>query len=101
MKRIPRVRAQIELDELLHGNPTMAQVADFWKNGEFYEEHYLVAAIKKHLLTEEQRICLFNLDLSIEDVLNGRIGGGSKWEFVTNVLFPDWNQKLGFESFKF
>jgi hypothetical protein len=45
----------IELDELLTGNPTWEQVADFWKNGEFYEEHYLVEAIKKHLRTPEHR----------------------------------------------
>ena len=60
------------LDELLYGEPTWEQVVEFFRNGEFCEEQYLVEAIKRHLRTELDRRELFDMDASIEDILNGR-----------------------------
>ena len=89
---------EIDLDELLHGKPSWDEVAAFFKNGEFYEEGYLTSAIKKHLLTEEQRQKLFDCGLSIEDCLNGRYTG----ENYTSIMsvYDEWNEKLGFQNFK-
>jgi hypothetical protein len=85
------------LDEMLFGTPTWEQVVEFFKNGEFHEEQYDVLAIKKHLLTSEQRQTLFDLNLSIEDMLNGRIGGEQR----VYAIFDQWNEKLGFKCFGF
>jgi len=60
-------------------------------------EHYLVSAIKKHLLTEEQRKELFEYNLSIEDILNGRYTGDE--EPVVLKMYKDWNEKLGWKEF--
>ena len=90
----------IDLDELLHGNPSWEDVADFWQNnGEFYEESYLVEAIKKYLRTDDHRKTLGELDLSIEDLLNGRYN--YKQHKKVDKIFDDWNQKLGFIAFGF
>jgi hypothetical protein len=86
----------IDLDELLNGNPTWEQVIEFWKDdGDFCEEHYLIQAIEKYLLTEEQRLKMFNAKLSIEKMLNGRCTDRT----VVNDIFNEWNTKLGFTSF--
>jgi hypothetical protein len=61
-------------------------------------EHYLVAAIKRHLLTPEQKAFLNKHDLSIEDVLNGRFAirlSGT----LTEKLFKPWNAVLGWKEF--
>jgi hypothetical protein len=94
----PRIPRPIDLDQLLYGTTTWEQVADFFKRGEFHEEHYLVDAIKKHLLTPFQLQRLRSLELSIEDVLNGRFHGTS--EAVARIM-EEWNAKLGFRSFHF
>jgi len=98
-KRIetPEPEPEIELDYLLSGNPSWEQVAEFFKLGEFDEENYLVAAIKKHLRTPEQKKILEDLDLSIEDCLNGRYGGDK--EPAVDAIYTAWNEKLGFQSF--
>jgi hypothetical protein len=92
----------IDLDDLLyHGPsnpPTWAQVVEFFRDGEFHEEHYLVAAIKKHLLTEEQREWMHER-ISIEDMLNGRTDGAYERDVVR--IFEEWNTKLGFHHFGF
>lgn len=88
----------IDLDEILYGKPTMAQVAEFWKNGEFYEERYLVQAIEKWLLTEDQRKVLFDANLSIEKILNGECCCAAH-DKVRDDLCADWNVKLGFKAF--
>jgi hypothetical protein len=72
-------------------------LADF-KNG-FDDESYLVAAIKKHLRTSAQKIWLDDHDISIEDLLNGRVEGDLMNE--VRDIFDDWNKKLGFHSFGF
>jgi len=95
MKKAFKTRTTVELEQLLHGHCTPTEVSEFFRNGEFYEEHYLVAAIKRHLLTDIQKKELAARDISIEDVLNGRT---VYEQFITN-LFNEWNQKLGFKSF--
>ncbi len=87
----------IELDELLNGEPTWEQVAQFFQHGEFHEEHYTVQAIKKHLRTEQDKITMQDFDFSIEDMLNGRIGGEG-WDKAEEI-FKKWNEKLGFKCF--
>jgi hypothetical protein len=90
----------IDLDELLHGSPSWKQVVDFWKdpNCEWYEESYLIEAIKKFLRTEEQRRELFELDLSIEDCMNGRYT--TKQSKRVRKIYKEWNKKLGFKAFQ-
>ena len=87
----------IELDELTTGKPTWEQVVEFWQHGEFYEERYLVEAIERHLLTEDQRQKMFDARLSIEKMLNGRytIDVSS----LVSSIFSAWNTKLGFKAF--
>lgn len=88
----------IDLDELLNGTPTPEEVKDFFINEEFDEEHYLVAAIKKHLRSEEDREGLYHRDISIEDCLNGRVAGEEPQLFV-DQMFGRWNEKLGHKVF--
>lgn len=88
----------IELDELLNGNPTWEQVVEFWKDdGDFCEEHYLVSAIEKYLLTEEQRELMFKNNLTIEKMLNGRYMGLVSG--MVQDIYNLWNDKLGFKAF--
>jgi hypothetical protein len=90
----------IDLDTLLHGKPTWEEVVAFWKvDGDFCEEQYLVAAIEKHLLTEEQRKLMFDHHLSIEKMLNGRYVGGAEVSAAVGRIYDEWNAKLGFEAF--
>lgn len=89
----------ISLDALLHGTPTKEQVQNFFKNGEFCSEEYLVSAIKKHLQTDAHRQQLNARDLSIEDCMNGRFGGDE--ELTVLNIFHDWNEWLGFKHFVF
>ncbi len=85
----------IEIDMLLNGTPTWEQVVEWFKETSD-DEHWVVAAIKKHLLTEEQRKLMFEADISIEDLLNGRVQIGS--DLVTKI-FNEWNAKLGRKQF--
>ena len=88
----------IELDQLLSGNATMEQVAEFWKeDGEFHDERYLVQAIEKWLLTEDQRKAMFDARLTIEKMLNGEYD--DKGEKVDSAIYAEWNAKLGFKAF--
>lgn len=94
----------MELDELLScpplgsGGPTDARVREFWeKDGEFHQEHYLVAAIERHLLTAEQRATIGSRGLSIEKMLNGRYGSAD--EPLVIAIFSVWNAKLNCRAF--
>ena len=91
---------KIDLQELLHGSPMWEDVVEFFRKGEFHEEHYLVAAIKRHLLTLAHRSFMHEGEFSIEDMLNGRVPGGIQ-TMVTNAIFEEWNEKLGFRKFGF
>lgn len=87
----------IDLNDLLYGKPEWADVVDFFQNGEFCEDQYLVEAIKKFLRTEEDRQLLFKLDLSLEDCMNGRYGADKEQE--VKKMYAGWNKKLGFKAF--
>jgi hypothetical protein len=65
--------------------------------GYFDDEHYLVSAIKTHLLIEDQRKWLFDQGLSIEDLLNGRWPENMEEDIA--LLYDDWNLKLGWKEF--
>jgi hypothetical protein len=86
------------LDELLTGQPAWTEVVEFWKKGDFCEEHYLIEAIEKHLLTEEQKAKILAANLTIEKMLNGRY---SIEEEMVESIYQEWNAKLGFRSFGF
>jgi hypothetical protein len=86
----------MDVDFILTGNPTTKDLVEFFKAG--YDEEYVVAAIKKHLRTEAQRQKMFEFDLSIEDILNGRFGIEAHDGFVSK-MFTDWNKKLGTKVF--
>ena len=88
--------SMIDLDFILNGTPTLQQVREFWRDGEFFEEHYLVTAIRRHLLTEDQRTEMHERRVSIEDALNGRAEGDMAW---MDAIYEAWNKKLGFHSF--
>jgi hypothetical protein len=90
----------IDLEELLNGTPTWEQVVEFWKDdGEFCKEYYLVEAIEKWLLTEEQRKIMFDNRLSIEKMLNGRYPCSDEMYKVVHGIYDAWNAKLGFKKF--
>ena len=77
----------IDCDQLLNGECTWEEVRRFFMDGSFDSEKYLVAAIKKHLLTEDQRKRLQNFTIS--DVLNGRTVG-----IDTKSILNEWDKKL-------
>lgn len=89
----------IDLDELLYGNPPWDNVVEFWRIRSFHEESYLVMAVKKHLRTPEQQLALAEVDVSIEDMVNGRVTGEHR--ALVNRIFCEWNTKLGFSAFGF
>tara|TARA_R110000824_G_scaffold139758_2_gene305137 strand:+ start:452 stop:727 length:276 start_codon:yes stop_codon:yes gene_type:complete len=90
----------IELDELLGGTPSMSEVGEFFAEGDFCGEYRMVAAIKKHLLTETQDRDLSDAGITIEDALNGRIGD-STHDVIVDGMYDDWNKKLGRKAFGF
>ncbi len=91
----------VDLEEILHGNATLAHVSAFFKaGGEFHQETYLVQVIKKHLRTEDQRKLMFEHDFTIEDMLNGRVEG-EEADAEVDPIFADWNAKLGHHAFGF
>ena len=92
----------MELDDLFRAarlgtGPDDARIKEWFKDGEYDDEKYLVQAIKMHLLTEQQKTMLFRVDLSIEDCLNGRYGEQPEVE----AMYEEWNAKLGFRCFGF
>jgi len=86
----------IELDELLNGSPSMEEVRYFFEEGEFFEEHYLVEAIERWLLTEDQRKRMYDNRISIEKMLNGRCTCDSQ---IISEIYQEWNEKLGDKHF--
>ena len=71
-----------------------------WKEecGFYDSEEYLVSAIRRILLTDEQRDRLHRLNVSIEDLLNGRYPFDQS-ENIQRWFFDPWNAKLGWEEF--
>lgn len=68
-----------------------------WRQMVDQEEHYLVDAIKDNLRTSEQRNWLAKVDLSIEDLLNGRYN--PIFEKEVKEMYKSWNEKLGWKEF--
>lgn len=96
------VWSSMDLDELLYpvSPRPWSKVAQGFREMEeqgWDKEEYLVEAIKKYLRDDEDKKLLFDLDLSIEDCLNGRYG--AKEEKQVHSLFVKWNKKLGFQAF--
>jgi len=65
----------------------------------YQDEVYLVAAIRTHLQTQLQRKALYDVDLSIEDCLNGRYTDDKA--LVVDTIYKQWNAKLGWREFGF
>jgi hypothetical protein len=64
----------------------------------FDDEPYLVAAIKKYLRTPEQKAIMAARDITIEDLLNGRVEGDQS---IYDSIFKEWNATLGEKIFGF
>ena len=62
-------------------------------NSGMMEEATLIQVIHHFLRTEEQRHLLFDLDMSLEALLNGRYTG--EQEAQVYAIFDEWNKKLG------
>jgi len=62
-------------------------------------EAELVNAIRTHLLSKTQRQQLFDANISVEDILNGRFE--ERYSTLIDALFTDWNEKLGRRQFHF
>ena len=68
-----------------------------FQNG-FDNEGRFVQAIRKHLLTDDQKRFLHQADLSIEDCLNGRYGEKHE-QAIARKLYKPWNTKIGSKCF--
>lgn len=90
----------IELDQLL-SDCTHDEAMEFFRlGGEFHEEEYLVGAINKHLRTNEDRALLYKHDISIEDILNGRVSGEERHKVVEDMM-ARWNIEIGAPHFSY
>lgn len=87
------------IDEALTGSASLGVVAKALSSGFMEDEAQTIALIKMYLRTPEQKQKLSELHLSLEDVLNGRVGAFQ--ERAISSLFNDWNQKLGIICFSF
>jgi hypothetical protein len=61
-------------------------------------EEYTVAIIKRHLRTDAQKAWLLTNDISIEDMLDGRVEGDDNMN-KTDAMFKEWNTRLGRKMF--
>jgi len=68
-----------------------------WENPD--KESDQVRLIKKYLRTSQQKEVLDQLDLSIEDLLNGRFTQSQSK--IVKVIFQEWNDKLGTKEFNY
>jgi hypothetical protein len=88
---------QIDIEDLLHGNPSWTDVCEYFKHGEFYETDYEVKAIKRWLLTDEQITFLKTAGLSLQDALCGNYE--EEHEELVGDFFDHWNAKLGYKRY--
>lgn len=65
----------------------------------FSTEEQLVNFVREYLLTENQRLDLFQYDLTVEDILNGRYDERAE-NLILYRLFKDWNEKLNIVGHK-
>lgn len=86
---------RVDYDELMTGRPSRQQIAQAFQDG-FQEEHYLVAAIKLHLMSQADKRIIEQQNSSIEDMLNGRVEGNTTW---VQQMYERWNSLLGFRCF--
>ena len=77
--------------------PEGQDLADVLEDGS--DEHIQIRRIKEYLLTEEQKKQLNDANYDISDVLNGRTL--PFFEPAVEVMFADWNNKLGRHVFGF
>jgi len=61
------------------------------------DDTWKIEGIKKYLRTEEHKKMLYDMDLSLEDILRGRYSGESESDVYK--IFADWNEKLGFKAY--
>lgn len=89
----------IEFDDLINPSVEVSdqEVSDFFKNEEFHEDQYLVQAIKLRLRSKEDKKVLYDLDVSIEELLNGNYDISLYNEIA--LIKHNWNRKLGFKYF--
>lgn len=78
-------------------NPTPEQIVAYLEEG-VDDETWEIEVAKRHLRTSAQKAWMDKHDISIADVLNGRIRGDLD---VEGMLFNDWNTKLGVKVFGF
>lgn len=88
---------KIDLEDVLHGNPTWVDVVEYFVEGEWFEERYHAQAAKRWLLTPAQKQTLDALGLSIEDCLRGNYGEVEEDDVRT--IYDEWNHKLGYKVF--
>jgi hypothetical protein len=86
---------KVDLDTLLYGDPTPEQISDSFRQ-DFPAENYLVAAIKRHLMSQNDKRIIEQNNSSIEDMLNGRVRGDTTWK---QQMYERWNSSLGFRCF--
>jgi hypothetical protein len=72
------------------------EIVEQFRDG-FNSEASLMQAIRLYLRTPEHKSVLDALDISIEDILNGRVEGGNPPQ-VKEIL-TSWNYRLGFQAF--
>ena len=87
----------IDIDTLLYGNPTRAQVSEFFHHGEFSSEEEMIQAVERHLLTGSQKRNLEAEFLTVESVLFNRRLKNYHYEFAKNMR-DEWNRSLCFDT---
>lgn len=87
----------IDLEDVLNGSPTISELGEFFAKGEFHSDRNLHKAIRKHLLTEDEKDDLSRLGISLSDALAYEIEPKDE-NFVHN-MFANWNKKLGTKAF--
>lgn len=92
-----RKRNSIDLDFLLNGNPTWEQIVEYFREGDFHEEHYLIQAINRFIIFPSHKTLMSDLGFTIEDMLNGRYTADK--ELAVHKILTDWNNRLGFHHF--
>lgn len=73
------------------------EIIQRFKDNDFSTESELIRTMKNTLMTVRQRQQLFEANLEISDILNGKYPVNST---LIPELFADWNQKLGFVFFR-
>lgn len=97
-QRLLAAQAQREATEMRRNACLIAFTEEEWHLWENGDEEYVIPLIKSKLRTGAEKSMLDMLDISVEDMLNGRVEGTEKQDFV-HALFDMWNQRLGYKHF--